>query len=361
LGAAACKKDIKPEDPSSKKEEKAAPKEGGKPVAAGPKMPGASGAEVVEYFTKISPYQTWNLLPISKYPNTIRTEYARNGAHRFFNGKIAKTYYNDIGKKALDAGEATMPVGTMIVVPRWDQAPDGSIGDEDKPSDIVVMYRIKDYDPANGDWFYLTYKDGAIGVEGKVEKCQKCHEAVKDKDFRFTDSGLMTAIAPKTPPVVNDKGEEFVKSVTSGFHYTHYEVLPDEKMGKIIPRVNDFASAIDWFNGNLAARIFVNKIALDAINSGSKENPEGAMYIAEQYKRDKDNKPMPSPFAIVAQVKVKGFDPKHGDWAYVAYSFEENKILAFGGSKEAKFCTSCHDQVKDNDYIWSTSGKRPKK
>ena len=34
-----------------------------------------------------------------------------------------------------------MPPGTMIVVPRWDQAADGSIGPEEKPDDIVVMGR----------------------------------------------------------------------------------------------------------------------------------------------------------------------------------------------------------------------------
>jgi hypothetical protein len=326
-------------------------------------MPGAVGADVVAYFTKTSPYTAWNLLPIAKYPNTIRTEYVRNGSHRFFNGKIAKTYYNDIGKKALDANETKMPLGTMIVVPRWNPAPDGTIGPEDKPDDIVVMYHIKDYDPANGDWFYLTYAGDKIGVEGKVEKCQTCHLAVKDKDFRFTDSGMMTAIAPAKPPEIKDKGEEFVKNVTSTFHYTHYDVLPDDKMGKIIPRTNDFANAIEWFQPIYIARIFVNKIALDAINAGTKVAPEGAIYIAEQYKRGKDKKPEAKPFAIVAQVKVKGYNAKIGDWYYLAYSLDDQKIIAAGtGTADNKtFCSKCHDQVKDNDFIFSTSGKRPKK
>ena len=334
-GVVACPKDPKPKDGTTKTD----PKDGGtktntdpKPDATpkGPKLPGATGAEVLEYFMKTSPYTSWNLLPVSKYPNTIRTEYARNGSHRFFNGKIAKTYYNDIGTKALNAGEAVMPVGTMIVVPRWTPAPDGSIAPEDKPDDIVVMYRVKDYDAANGDWFYMTYAGDKIGVEGKVEKCQTCHLAVKDKDFRFTDSNMMTAIAPVTPPDLKDKGVDFVKNVTATYHYTHYDVLPDEKMGQIIPRVNDFSNAIDWFNGNLVARIFVNKIALDAINSGAKVHPEGSIYIAEQYKRDANNKPEASPFAIVAQVKVKGYNAKVGDWYYLAYSFADQKILAAG-------------------------------
>jgi hypothetical protein len=258
-----------------------------------------------------------------------------------------------------------MPVGTMIVVPRWNPAPDGSIGPEDKPDDIVVMYKVKDFDAANGDWFYLTYdgKESKIANEGKVEKCQTCHLAVKDKDFRFTDSGMMTAIAPIKPPEIKDKGENFVENVTKSYHYTHYDVLPDEKMGQIIPRTNDFSNAISWFNGDLVARIFVNKIALDAINSGAKVHPEGSIYIAEQYKRGEDKKPMPSPFAIVAQVKVKGYNSKIGDWYYLAYSFEDQKILAAGtgNEKNKTFCSGCHDQVKDNDFIFSTSNKRPKK
>jgi hypothetical protein len=365
-GVVACPKESKPKEGNTKIDTKdggaktdTTPKADKTPK--GPKMPAANGAEVLEYFMKTSPYTSWNLLPIAKYPNTIRTEYLREGSHRFFNGKIAKTYYNDIGTKALNAGEATMPVGTMIVVPRWNPAPDGSIAPEDKPDDIVVMYRVKDYDAANGDWFYMAYAGDKIAAEGKVEKCQTCHLAVKDKDFRFTDSGLMTTIAPAKPPEIKDKGLDFVKNVTSGYHYTHYDVLPDEKMGKVIPRTNDFSNAIEWFNPIYVARVFVNKIALDSINAGDKVAPEGAIYIAEQYKRDKDNKAEAKPFAIVAQVKVKGYNAKVGDWYYLAYSFDDQKIIASGTGtdKDKTFCSKCHDQVKDNDFIFSTSGKRP--
>jgi hypothetical protein len=365
-GIAACPKEQKPKDSTTDtKTDTKTPKTDTKADAPpkGPKMPAANGAEVLEYFMKTSPYTSWNLLPVAKYPNTIRTEYIRSGSHRFFNGKIAKTYYNDIGTKALNAGEATMPVGTMIVVPRWNPAPDGSIAPEDKPDDIVVMYRVKGYDAANGDWFYMAYAGDKITAEGKVEKCQTCHLAVKDKDFRFTDSNMMPAIAPVKPPELKDKGVDFVKNVTTTYHYTHYDVLPDEKMGQVIPRTNDFANAIEWFNPIYVARIFVNKIALDAINSGAKVHPEGSIYIAEQYKRDKDNKLEAKPFAIVAQVKVKGYNAKIGDWYYLSYSFEDQKIIAAGAGndKDKTFCSKCHDQVKDNDFIFSTSGKRPPK
>lgn len=322
-------------------------------------MPGPVGADLFKYFTETDPYQQWDLFPVDSYPASLRTDYIRPGTHRFFNGMIARTYINSIGAQALATGERTMPPGTIIVVERWVPEKGGSIGPEDSPDNHVVMYKIKDFDPENGDWFYLTVKGGEIGDEGKVAGCQSCHAKVQDNDFIYISSGKLPLLAPEEAPAVNDKGEALLKMLTKDFHYTHYELIPDENIPDNIPRSTDLAEGIEWFNGILRARLFANPIAMDVIKSGGTEYPDGSLLVAEQYKTTEDGAVLDQPFAVVAQIKVKGADRKHNDWVWFSYDLQEEKILTFG--KDAKFCYDCHTQVKKNDFVWTTSGKDPKK
>lgn len=325
--------------------------------APGEGLPGPDGAAIVEYFTKTSPYKTWVRFPRNRYPVSLATDYIREGTIRFFNGMIARVYYNEIGEKALEANAKEMPPGTMIVVERWTPRIDGSLGPEEKPDDFVVQYKIPGFDPANGDWFYLTVKGGKVTAEGKVAACQNCHAIAKKNDYRFLDSGEMSAL-PVNIPSVTDKGEAFVKMLTKELHYTHYDLIPDAAVGKVIPRSKELSQGIEWFNGKLEARLFANPLALATLESGGKVYPSGALLVAEQFEK-KDGKVAKEPFAIVAQIKVDGADPAHGDWVWLSYNLKEEKILTFG--KEAKFCYDCHTEVADFDYIWTPSNKLPAK
>jgi hypothetical protein len=328
-------------------------------------FPAANGAALLEYVTKTSPYTAWKTLPKKLYPESIATEAVRPNSIRFFNGLIARVYYNELGQAALARGEKQMPPGTIIVVERWAQKSDGSVGPEESPDNLVAMYKVPGSDPENGDWFYLVSANGAVKTEGgpAAKACQACHALVKDNDFRFTDSGKLDFLKP-TAPDLSDGGVTFATQLLGaqpgGLHYTHYSHFPEATLGEAIPRSKTFNPGIEWFNGKFDARLFANAVAQASLAAGKGQTfPFGSILVAEQFEKTPDGVVNPNPFAIVVQFKAEGADPQHGDWVWLSYSFKENKVLTFG--KDAKFCYDCHDQVKDNDFVWSTSGKAPKK
>jgi hypothetical protein len=59
---------------------------------------------------------------------------------------------------------------------------------------VTVMYRTKDYDPKNNDWYWAKYEaDGRISmmksmpIAGKVMMCAKCHSGADGKDYVFAN------------------------------------------------------------------------------------------------------------------------------------------------------------------------------
>jgi hypothetical protein len=324
-------------------------------------MPKATGAEVLTYVTQTSPYRQWKPFPKEKHPVGILTDYIRPNSIRFFNGMIARTYYNDIGIAAVEANEKIMPPGAMIVVERWKPDEEGNLAPEDSPDDILVQYKSPDFDPKGGDWFYMSFKGSAIDVAGVTAvKCKECHELAKDNDYRYTDSGVMDLLAPKEIKLDKD-GTAFKNELLgvqpSGLHYTHLAAVPDSSVASIVPRANDLPGGIEWFNGKLKARVYGNPLAMATINGGGKLYPDGAVLVAEQFTKKEDGSFEAAPFAIVAQAKISGADAKHNGWVWFAYSFKEKKILTY--NKKAKFCFECHEKVADNDFVWTTSNKLP--
>ena len=334
------------------------PKNDGK-LPAG--MPKADGAEVLTYVTQTSPYRQWKPFPKEKHPVGILTDYIRPNSIRFFNGMIARTYYNDIGIAAVEANEKIMPPGAMIVVERWKQDDSGNIGPEDSPDDILVQYKSPGFDTEGGDWFYMSFKGSKIDVAGVTAvKCKECHEIAKENDYRYTDSGVMDLLAPKEIKLDKDGTafkNELVGTQPGGLHYTHLAAVPDSAVGSVIPRASDLPGGIEWFNGKLKARVYANPLAMATINSKGKVFPEGAVLVAEQYIKNADGTFEDAPFAFVAQAKIASADPKHNDWVWLSYSLKDKKILTFGS--KAKACIDCHDQVADNDFVWTTSNKLP--
>jgi hypothetical protein len=46
------------------------------------------------------------------------------------------------------------------------------------------MYKVKDYNPDAGDWFWAKYgPTGEVMAAGKIDSCINCHR--KGKDYRF--------------------------------------------------------------------------------------------------------------------------------------------------------------------------------
>lgn len=123
------------------------------------------GAEVRAYL-KQADYRTWKMWP---------------GTEAFYKGELPHgamlvTYVNDTAHKAIEGKTGSLPEGSMIVMENY--SPEKKLGA------IVVMYKVKGYNPEAGDWFWARYlASEKIDGEGKISKCIKCHGDARDNDY----------------------------------------------------------------------------------------------------------------------------------------------------------------------------------
>ena len=90
-------------------------------------------------------------------------------------GALLTTYLNDVAAEALANKAGTMPEGAIIVKENY--MPDENL------AAVTVMYKVKDYNPSQGDWYYSKHlPDGVLdqtptgmSMEGKVPGCIGCH------------------------------------------------------------------------------------------------------------------------------------------------------------------------------------------
>jgi len=109
----------------------------------GQKFPlvGADADKLYNFITKAKPnYSQWNLLPGTKELSPAKAPH----------GALGSVYINTI---ALDSmkDEKGMPDGSIIVMENYT--------DDKKLEGCAVMYKIKDYNPEAGDWFWVKYSD----------------------------------------------------------------------------------------------------------------------------------------------------------------------------------------------------------
>ena len=134
-----------------------------------PKLPQATGQEVIDFISQSDPYQSWELWPDKGklYP----------GKHP--HGSFLTTYLNKSAAEAVNMKTGKLPDGSIVVKENYSP--------EKKLAAITVMYRKAGYNPEAGDWFWLKYgPDGKIMAEGKVAGCTSCHKAVEANDWLFT-------------------------------------------------------------------------------------------------------------------------------------------------------------------------------
>jgi hypothetical protein len=90
-------------------------------------------------------------------------------------GKFMKTFVND---RALNASGDTYPYGSLIVKENY--KPDTTL------AKVTIMYKVKGYDPDDGDWFWAVYgADGTVEAEGGIQSCISCHRVREDQDYVF--------------------------------------------------------------------------------------------------------------------------------------------------------------------------------
>ncbi len=87
--------------------------------------------------------------------------------------------------------------------------------------------------------------------------------------------------------------------------------------------------------------VYVNKLALKAINDKTGTMPDGAIIVKENYMADHKLG------AVTVMYKKKGYNPDAGDWMWLKYG-PDMKIQVQG---KAEPCIKCHTAAKDNDYV----------
>lgn len=116
-----------------------------------------------DYITKVSPFSKWGQWP--DYQGVQRS----SSPH----GPYNRLYVNRAG---LSSSKAPFNYGTIQVKV--------SLTTRGKPKDVMVMYKVKGYSPAAGDWFWAMYTpQGRPLAAGKLAGCIRCHAAFKDNDY----------------------------------------------------------------------------------------------------------------------------------------------------------------------------------
>jgi len=132
-------------------------------------LPGPYAETVYRYITIEDPYKDWQVWP---------------GKGKKIKGRAPldyiTTYVNDNALYSIKVGRK-MANGSLIVTENY-------TSEGKKLAGLFVMYKIKKYNPAGGDWFWAQYdRQGKKIVSGKAEACIECHTKVKDNDYVFTE------------------------------------------------------------------------------------------------------------------------------------------------------------------------------
>jgi len=120
------------------------------------------------HITKHMPYEEW-----AKWPGKGEL-YPGKEPH----GSFLTTYVNDIALDSINKANG-MAYGSIIVKENYDA--------NKKPAALTVMYKVKDYNPDAGDWFWAKYDpEFNILAQGKIQACITCHSQMKDNDYIFS-------------------------------------------------------------------------------------------------------------------------------------------------------------------------------
>ncbi|MDD5772957.1 MAG: cytochrome P460 family protein [bacterium] len=131
--------------------------------------PRPSAGDVRYFITKCGTYTNWEMWPGKE------KLYAGKEPH----GSFLTLYVNKIALDSLTE-KKDMQDGAMIVKENYSA--------DKKLMAITVMYKVKGFDPAAGDWLWIKYDPAfEILAEGKVKECIDCHSKAKNADYIMTE------------------------------------------------------------------------------------------------------------------------------------------------------------------------------
>jgi hypothetical protein len=87
--------------------------------------------------------------------------------------------------------------------------------------------------------------------------------------------------------------------------------------------------------------IYINNVLSGSLPIASRVAPEGSIIVKENF----DSNLRPTNVTVIA--KVKGYNPEHGDWFWVAFD-PDGKVQSEG---KVTMCIDCHSGMKANDYV----------
>ncbi len=128
-------------------------------------MPEPAPKALWKHISKTSPYTQW------KFWDDHKGMLKGNEPH----GLLHKVFVND---KAYDSSSAPLEYGAIVVKENYNA--------KKKLMAITVMYKVKDYNPKAGDWFWVRYTPrGKAKPYGKPKGCISCHSGNQDNDFIY--------------------------------------------------------------------------------------------------------------------------------------------------------------------------------
>jgi hypothetical protein len=93
-------------------------------------------------------------------------------------GSLLTTYVND---RAYESIKKKKGMVNNSIILKENYAPNKKL------MAVTVMYKVKGYNPNDGDWFWVKYdRNFKVLSEGKVPDCLGCHRTVKNNDYLFT-------------------------------------------------------------------------------------------------------------------------------------------------------------------------------
>lgn len=151
----------------------AAAQEEGEPLPCDVKRVGLDAAKFYIYITQDTPYTSWALWPGKD----------KHSPGREPHGAFLKTYVNPVAHHSIINREG-MAYGSLMVTENYDT--------DKKLTGLMVMLKIKDFNPQAGNWYWFHYDpQGTVVAAGRVETCINCHRSKNDNDF------VMTALVRK--------------------------------------------------------------------------------------------------------------------------------------------------------------------
>ena len=130
-------------------------------------MPKAEAEAVWKYISEENPFKKW----------TFWEDHQRidNG-----NGAFSPNHKVYVNQQTVDSKSTPFQNESMAV--SYIRSP------ADELQAIVVMYKVKGYNPSAGDWFWARYSlTGEVEDAGKIERCIKCHaRKAADNDYIIT-------------------------------------------------------------------------------------------------------------------------------------------------------------------------------